>query len=100
MDCGVHLEEPDVLDTTWTETVYDATSGAVLDPQMVQGARREEITYCKEIDVYDIVPVAECWSRTGKAPIPAVGWTPTRATRRTCSSEADSWRKKLARRPL
>ena len=51
----------------------DDVSGEPLDPEEVRKARKEEIRYFKEMNVYKKVPLAECWAKTGKAPI-GVRW--------------------------
>ena len=48
-------------------------SGEPLDPAEVRKARKEEIRYFKEMNVYKKVPLAECWAKTGRAPI-GVRW--------------------------
>ena len=52
---------------------YDDLSGDLLDPLLMQKARREEIVYFKEMGVYDKVAIKEVYDVTGKAPI-AVRW--------------------------
>ena len=47
----------------------DDVSGEPLDPAEVRRARKEEIRYFKEMNVYKKVPLAECWAKTGRAPI-------------------------------
>ncbi len=51
----------------------DDQSGEPLCPRMVKAARREEIVYFKEREVYEKVKTSECWEVTGKAPI-GVRW--------------------------
>ena len=48
---------------------WDSSSGAPLQPSLVQQARMEEILQFRKHGVYQKVPVRECWERTGKAPI-------------------------------
>lgn len=48
-------------------------SGATLDPQSVRRAREEEIKYVRDMDLYEKVPIIECYAKTGKAPI-SVRW--------------------------
>ena len=44
-----------------------------MKPSMVRSARQEEIKYFKAMNVYKKVPIKECWSDTGRAPI-GVRW--------------------------
>ena len=55
------------------EIAWDDVSGAELDPQKVKRAREEEIEYVKKVDLYEKVPIQQCYARTGKAPI-TVRW--------------------------
>ena len=52
---------------------WDDLSGQELDPKLMMAARREEISYFKEMGVYEKVDIAESWKETGRAPI-AVRW--------------------------
>ena len=47
---------------------YDDVSGAQLDFKKVQIARREEVQYVREMQLYDKVPINERKQRTGKSP--------------------------------
>ena len=47
----------------------DVYWGGELCPEMVKEGRLEEVTFMKKIGVFDFVPVAQCWERTGKAPV-------------------------------
>ena len=51
------------------EVAWDDVSGATLSPQEVKRARAEEIKYVREMKLYKKVPISECYSKTGKAPI-------------------------------
>jgi len=55
------------------ERYWDDVSGKELDPKMVQRAREEEMCEFRKHTVYEKVPLAQCWSRTGKKPI-GVRW--------------------------
>ena len=57
-----------VEESRWEE-VYDNLSGAVLDKDMVQEARREEMAEVYKHGVYEKVSIEECYEKTGKAPI-------------------------------
>ncbi len=63
-------EETD--ENEWMVAVDDQ-SGEPLEPRMVKLARKEEIAYFKEREVYEKVKMNECWEATGKAPI-GVRW--------------------------
>jgi len=52
---------------------WDDVSGKELDPKMVERAREEEMGEFRKHTVYEKVPLAQCWSRTGKKPI-GVRW--------------------------
>ena len=51
------------------EAAWDDVSGAALDPKEVRRARSEEIEYVHKMELYEKVPVEECWNVTGKNPI-------------------------------
>ena len=51
----------------------DDVSGEPLEPKLVKVARREEIQYFKDMNVYRKVPIEECWKETGANPI-GVRW--------------------------
>ena len=55
------------------EIAWDDVSGVALDPQEMRRARREEIKFVRDMDLYVKVLKEECYTRTGKAPI-SVGW--------------------------
>ena len=48
---------------------YDELTHLELPSDLVQAARSEEMKYFAENQIWDIVPVQEAWSVTGKAPI-------------------------------
>ena len=54
----------------------DTTSGEQLPARLVNGAKQDEIKWLKNVPVYTKVPIAQCWERTGKAPI-GVKWVIT-----------------------
>ena len=64
----IEEENEDELEVAW-----DDVSGAELDPQKVRRTREEEIEYVKKMDLYKKVPIQQCYSKTGKAPI-SVRW--------------------------
>ena len=48
---------------------YDEITGAKLDPQKHFEAHRVEMEFMTTLNVWDVVPVDECWAETGRAPI-------------------------------
>jgi hypothetical protein len=52
---------------------WDDISGEPLSTERVIRARLEEIEEFRKREVYDKVPISQCWERTGKAPI-GVRW--------------------------
>ena len=64
-NCDEWIEE--YMHETWGE-YYDIASHA-LESSKVQAARREEIEGLRQRGTNVKVPIAECWSRTGKASI-------------------------------
>ena len=66
------LHEDDEDWEEWAEATDDVP-GAPLDPAEVRKARKEETKYFKEMNVYEKLPMKECWEKTGKAPI-GVRW--------------------------
>ena len=47
----------------------DDVTGEVLNEDLVKAARAEEIKFLRDRSIYDKVPVAEAWHKTGRAPI-------------------------------
>ena len=58
----------ELLDQAW-----DDHTGASLDAKKVKEARQLEMEYNDKLHVFDNVPCAQCWERTGKAP-PKARW--------------------------
>ena len=56
--------EVEVADDT-----YDGKTGELLSPELVNEARKEELGFMRQIELYDEVPLSECWEATGKPPI-------------------------------
>ena len=52
---------------------WDDTTGEELDPELVRQARIEEMEEVRKHEVYEKVPIQECWDSTGKKPV-AVRW--------------------------
>ena len=51
------------------EVAWDDVCGAELNPQKVGQAREKEIDYVRKMDLYEKVPLQQCFTRTGRAPI-------------------------------
>ena len=68
LEDSVPLEESndDLLDQAW-----DDHTGESLDAKKVNEARQLEMEYYDKVHVFDKVPTAQCWERTGKAPLKA-----------------------------
>ena len=68
MENSVPPEESndELLDQTW-----DDHTGASLDAKKVKEARQLEMEYYDKMHVFDKAPIAQCWVRTGKAPLKA-----------------------------
>eukprot|EP00969_Alexandrium_andersonii_P126633 5596603-Alexandrium_andersonii.AAC.1 len=47
----------------------DDITGAALPPELASAARSEEIRFMESWGVWDVRPISECLSRTGKKPI-------------------------------
>ena len=56
----------ELLDQAW-----DDHTGEFLDAKKVKEARQLEMEYYDKMQVFDKVPIAQCWERTGKAPLKA-----------------------------
>lgn len=51
------------------ETFVDEVSGKALNSKLVAEAKAEELDYAARYNVWDLVPVSECWRETGAGPI-------------------------------
>lgn len=51
------------------ETFVDEVSGQALNSKLVAEAKAEELDYAARYNVWDLVPVSECWRETGAGPI-------------------------------
>ena len=58
----------DELDTMGPEA-FDGRTGEILDPELVKKARAEEIEFMKKVELFEEVPVSECWECTGRPPV-------------------------------
>ena len=61
----LHAEENEDL----SEDIFDKKLTELLDPVMVQKAKREDVEFMQKIDFFEEVILEQCWSETGKAPI-------------------------------
>ena len=54
----------------WDDGEYvDQKTGEDLDPELAKMARLEEIKFMERIELYEEVPLEECWRKTGRPPI-------------------------------
>ena len=78
--CGLSLgpiNQEDDIDFSWSdggsndewETFVDEVSGKALNSKLVAEAKAEELDYAARYNVWDLVPVSECWKETGAGPI-------------------------------
>ena len=67
-----HATGDDYDDYSYAE-FFDEISGEALPPELVRAARKEELEYVKQMNVYTEVPVEECIRSTGRKPI-SVKW--------------------------
>ena len=54
----------------------DDVNGGSLPLRMVQEARKEEVDFMVGRKIWRIVPIEECWAKTGKPPV-TVKWVDT-----------------------
>ena len=69
---GPALDDPEYMPELSGEgdsAYLDDVSGEVLPAGLTHDARVEELKFMKSWHVWDVRPVAECWARTGKAPV-------------------------------
>ena len=61
-DPGKDLHDCEMDDYTLADgtMAFDDQSGARLKPELMKRARRDEVAYFKEMDVYEKVPIEEC----------------------------------------
>ena len=53
------------------DLAFDDVTGKPLKPELVHKARQGEIEELERLEVFDKVPLDECWKNTGKPPITA-----------------------------
>jgi hypothetical protein len=63
------MHESEALDKIGQEQYFDNLSGSALPPRLVEKARKEEIDFMLDWEVWEEVPVARCWQATGKGPL-------------------------------
>ena len=68
---GLKHEEEELSEhgEAWGESYQDNLSGEALPPHLVRAARREEIDFMLDWQVWEEVPLEECWRVTGKGPL-------------------------------
>ena len=57
------------LNATEQQEFYDNLSGEWLDPDLVREARKTEMEEVEKHQVYEKVPLEECYKETGKSPV-------------------------------
>jgi hypothetical protein len=63
------MHESEALGKIGQEQYFDNLSGSALPPRLVEKARKEEIDFMLDWEVWEEVPVARCWQATGKGPL-------------------------------
>ena len=67
---GQHSPESLVHEEVENQPAYwDDISGTKLDAELVREARAEELAEFDKIGAWEVVPISQCWERTGKPPI-------------------------------
>ena len=67
--CEEKSYDEETEDTIYFEKFTDNVSGKPLNPKLVHEARMNEVQGVLEHKVWDVVPVSECFNKTGKPPI-------------------------------
>ena len=67
--CEETSYDDEIEDTVYFGKFVDNISGKPLSPKLVHAARMDEVRGIHEHKVWDIVPVSECFNKTGKPPI-------------------------------
>ena len=65
----IYLSEEEIYYVDHQGNFWDEMSGKKLNSEEVIAARLDEIKHLHSYDVYEKVPVEECWKSTGRAPI-------------------------------
>jgi hypothetical protein len=63
------MHESEALSKVGQAQYFDNLSGSALPPRLVEKARKEEIDFMVDWEVWEEVPVARCWQATGKGPL-------------------------------
>ena len=50
------------------EEAFDSRSGEILEQELVQMARKEELDFMEKVGVYEDATIVECFAETGRAP--------------------------------
>jgi len=67
----------DELDEELMRKAFDDVTGEDLDPVKVAESRGEEIEFMQTRGIWKVVPISDCWSKTGAAPT-TVKWVDTK----------------------
>ena len=73
LEVGATIEEPETMEQITEEEFEiftDNISGANLPAEKVRAGRREEMGYTRQLEVFERVPITECWEKTQRPPIP------------------------------
>jgi hypothetical protein len=62
-------DEHESLQKHGRQMYWDAITNEELPADLTAAARAEELAFMAEWQVWDVVPVAECWKNTGKKPL-------------------------------
>ena len=68
-ESGTICEDNPEQQNEYLEYFVDDVSGAPLKTNLVREARDDEITGISKCNVWDKVPISECYNNTGKAPV-------------------------------
>ena len=66
-----HHDEHESYEDRDVDLAFDDVTGKPLKPELVQKARQGEVDELERLEVFDKVPIDECWRNTGKPPITA-----------------------------
>ena len=65
----VEWENAEAQEDEMLEKAWDDVKGGELKIGDVRKARKEEVDYMQKRGIWKVVPIAECWQKTGKGPI-------------------------------
>ena len=76
-DCGIEEDSPELIDLEEEASqAWDDVQGGSLPVEAVREARKQEVGYMGQRGIWKVVPLAESWKNTGKAPV-SVRWVDT-----------------------